>query len=322
MSVNESLRVLALTGGVGGAKLAAGLAHLLGERLTVLVNTGDDFEHLGLHISPDLDTVMYTLAGIANPQTGWGIAGETWNFIEQIECLGGPAWFRLGDRDLATHAIRTDRLNRGETLTAITGDLCRSLGIRPAVLPMSNDRVRTIVHSQGQALDFQQYFVRLKCAVPVSRLSFDGVSSAKFNAGIESLGNGGGPLAIIICPSNPYLSIDPILALPGLRERLKSLGGVVIAVSPIVGGAAIKGPAAAIMKDLGMEPSAAEVARHYGSLIDGFVQDVVDADSEKELAETGIAVRSTQTVMRNAEDRIKLAGDCIAFAEGLMRRKG
>src|SRR5665647_1263009 len=137
MSVNESLRVLALAGGVGGAKLAAGLAHVLGERLTVLVNTGDDFEHLGLHISPDLDTVMYTLAGIANPQTGWGIAGETWNFIEQIECLGGPAWFRLGDRDLATHAIRTDRLNRGETLTAITDDLCRSLGIRPAVLPMS-----------------------------------------------------------------------------------------------------------------------------------------------------------------------------------------
>ena len=163
------LRVLALAGGVGGAKLASGLAQILGERLTVLVNTGDDFEHLGLHISPDLDTVMYTLAGIANPETGWGIAGETWSFMEQVKLLGGQAWFRLGDRDLATHVTRTELLNRGKTLTAVTAHLCRALGVRSVVLPMSDHSVRTVVHSGTQKFSFQEYFVRLKCDVPVPR---------------------------------------------------------------------------------------------------------------------------------------------------------
>src|SRR5579872_1653801 len=174
-------RVLALAGGVGGAKLAFGLAQLLSEQLTVLVNTGDDFEHLGMHLSPDLDTVMYTLAGIANPVTGWGLAGETWTFMEQVEKLGGPTWFRLGDRDLATHALRTQRLRDGDALTAITRDLCRALGVKSAVLPMSDDRVRTIIHSGEGQLAFQDYFVRLKCAAPVTRLSFDGAKSAKVN---------------------------------------------------------------------------------------------------------------------------------------------
>ena len=315
------LRVLALAGGVGGAKLAAGLAHLLGERLTVLVNTGDDFEHMGLHISPDLDTVMYTLAGIANPETGWGIAGESWTVMDQVGRLGGPTWFRLGDRDLATHAVRTERLNRGETLTAITADLCRSLGVRSTVLPMSDDRVRTIVHSDGQTLAFQDYFVRLKCAVPVSKVSFDGAASARFNTSIEGLHRSADPLAVIICPSNPYLSIDPILALPGLREWLRSAGAAVIAVSPIVGGAAVKGPAAKIMRELGLEPSAAAVGRHYASLIDGFVLDVVDAFSAEEISASGMTVRSTQTVMRGTADRIKLAGDCLAFVEDLLQRE-
>jgi LPPG:FO 2-phospho-L-lactate transferase len=315
------LRVLALAGGVGGAKLAAGLSHVLGERLTVLVNTGDDFEHLGLHISPDLDTVMYTLAGIANPEIGWGIAEESWTFMDQVERLNGPTWFRLGDRDLATHAVRTERLNHGETLTAITADLCRSLGVRSAVLPMSDDRVRTVVHSGTQTLAFQDYFVRLKCAVPISKLSFDGAASARFNAAIESLHYGSDPLAVVICPSNPYLSIDPILALPGLREWIRSTGAPVVAVSPIVGGAAIKGPAAKIMRELGLEPSAAAVRRHYGGLIDGFVLDVVDADSAGEISAWGVAVRSTQTIMRATEDRINLARDCLAFVESLLRRE-
>jgi LPPG:FO 2-phospho-L-lactate transferase len=315
------LRVLALAGGGGGAKLAAGLAHVLGERLTVLVNTGDDFEHLGLHISPDLDTVMYTLADIANPETGWGIAGESWTVMDQVGRLGGPTWFRLGDRDLATHAVRTERLNRGETLTAITADLCRALNVRSAVLPMSDDCVRTVVHSGAQALAFQDYFVRLKCAVPVSKLSFDGAASARFNTALENLRQSPDPFAIVICPSNPYLSIDPILALPGLREWIRSSGAAVVAVSPIVGGAAIKGPAAKIMRELGLEPSAAAVGRHYGGLIDGFVLDVVDADSAGEISAWGVAVRSTQTVMRVTEDRINLARDCLAFVEDLLRRE-
>ncbi len=293
-------RVLALAGGVGGAKLAAGLAHILGERLTVLVNTGDDFEHLGLHISPDLDTVMYTLAGIANPEVGWGIAGESWTFMDQIERLGGPTWFRLGDRDLATHAVRTARLNRGETLTAITADLCRLLSVRSHVLPMSDDRVRTVVHSGGQALSFQDYFVRLKCAVPVSKLSFDGAASAKFNSALESLRQSRDPLAVVICPSNPYLSIDPILALPGLREWIRSAGAAVIAVSPIVGGAAIKGPAAKIMRELGLAPSAATVARHYLGLVDGYILDIVDDSSAAE--DFRIGHRRSLNANRHAHD--------------------
>src|SRR6202040_153630 len=298
------LRVLALAGGVGGAKLAVGLAQILGERLTILVNTGDDFEHLGLHISPDLDTVMYTLAGIANSVTGWGIAGESWTFMDQVARLGGRTWFNLGDRDLATHAIRTECLNRGETLTAVTAHLCRALGVRSVVLPMSDHSVRTVVHSGDQALSFQDYFVRLKCDVPVRALSFDGAASAKFNEALRDLGNSLDPLAIIICPSNPYLSIDPILALRGLRDWIARSVAVVVAVSPIIGGAAVKGPAAKIMRELGLGPSAAAVGRHYGRLIDGFVVDDVDAAGTTEIAASGRAVLSTQTLLRDASDRI------------------
>ena len=313
----KSMRVLALAGGVGGAKLASGLADLLGERLTVLVNTGDDFEHLGLHISPDLDTVMYTLADLANPETGWGLAGETWTFMEQVARLGGPTWFRLGDRDLATHTVRTQRLNTGETLSAITADLCRALGVTSTVLPMTDDRVRTIVRSGGQTLPFQDYFVRLQCAVPVSSLSFEGASEAKFNAALHDLQRDGAPLAIVICPSNPYLSIDPILALPGLRAWIRDTGVPVIAVSPIVGGAAIKGPVAKIMRELGLQPSATAVARHYQGLIDGFIVDRTDAEIADEISRLGMAVRSTQAVMRTQGDRVSLAEECLALANAV-----
>ena len=314
------LRVLALAGGVGGAKLAAGLAQILRERLTILVNTGDDFEHLGLHISPDLDTVMYTLAGIANSVTGWGIAGESWAFMDQVARLGGQTWFNLGDRDLATHAIRTELLNRGETLTAVTAHLCRALGVRSVVLPMSDQSVRTVVHSGDQALSFQDYFVRLKCDVPVRALSFDGAASAKFNEAVRDFGNSLDPLAIVICPSNPYLSIDPILALPGLREWIKSVGAPVVAVSPIVGGKAIKGPAEKIMRELGLDPSAAAIGRHYGDLLTGLVIDAIDEDSAEEVSASGVAVLSTQTIMRVAQDRVNLARDCLAFIDDLLQR--
>ena len=318
----QRLRVLALAGGVGGAKLASGLAQEVGERLTVLVNTGDDFEHLGLHISPDLDTVMYTLAGIANPETGWGIASENWTFMEQLERLEGPTWFRLGDRDLATHALRTDRLARGETLTAVTAGLCRALRVRPNVLPMTDDRVRTIIHSGGQRLPFQDYFVRLQCGVPVDRLSFDGAASATFNRVLDELVRSAGPLVIIICPSNPYLSIDPILALPGLHEWIKQSGAPVVAVSPIIGGVAIKGPAAKIMRELGLSPSAAAVAEHYRELVDGFIVDDADADSVEEISRLNMVARSTQTFMRTQGDRAALARDCLALAEALMAKAG
>jgi LPPG:FO 2-phospho-L-lactate transferase len=261
---------------------------------------------------------MYTLAGLANPETGWGLVNETWSVMEQVGRLGGPTWFRLGDRDLATHAVRTERLRRGDTLTAITADLCRTLNVQARVLPMTDDRVRTIVHSNERAFDFQDYFVRLKCAVVVTKLSFDGAAQAAFNSAVKTLRERSEPLAIVICPSNPYLSIDPILALPGLREWIKAGGAPVIAVSPIVSGAAIKGPAAKIMQELGLQPSAAAVARHYKGLIHGFVIDDADRSSSEETSSLDMRVLSTQTIMRTHEDRVSLARDCLALAEELL----
>jgi LPPG:FO 2-phospho-L-lactate transferase len=303
--------VVALAGGVGGAKLADGLAHLLGERLAVIVNTGDDFTHLGLHISPDLDTVMYTLGGIANPQTGWGIAGESWNFLGQVERLGGPAWFRLGDRDLATHVLRSERLAAGETHTAVTAALCRALGVTATLLPMSDDPVRTIICTDDGELPFQDYFVRLACAVPVRGVRYEGAPAAHLNPALATFPD---LSAIIICPSNPYLSVDPILAVPGHRAWLRAQRCPIVAVSPIVGGAAIKGPAAKIMTELGVPASVVGIARHYAGLVDGLVIDAADADLAQEIAAEGIAVRVAPTVMSNSDDRVALARTCLAFA--------
>jgi len=316
MVVHDPVRVLALAGGVGGAKLASGFAELLGERLTVVVNTGDDFEHLGFQISPDLDTVMYTLAGIANPESGWGIAGETWHFMSQIERLGGPAWFRLGDRDLATHAIRTERLRRGDSLTAVTSDLCHTLGVRARVLPMTDDRVRTTVHTAGGSLPFQDYFVRLQCNVVVSGFSFVGAATARCNAEL-SLNDANVPDAVVICPSNPYVSIAPILALPGLKQAIKDCGAPVIAVSPIIAGAAVKGPAAKMMRELGAAPSAQSVAEHYHDLIDAIVIDDSDSESAGAIEALGLAARTTPTLMRTQADRVRLAQECLDLAEAL-----
>jgi LPPG:FO 2-phospho-L-lactate transferase len=303
--------VVALAGGVGGAKLADGLARLLGERLSVIVNTGDDFSHLGLHISPDLDTVMYTLAGIANPQTGWGIAGETWNFLGQAERLGGPAWFRLGDRDLATHVLRTERLAVGATHTAVTAALCRALGVAATLLPMSDDPVRTIICTDDGELPFQDYFVRLACAVPVRGIRYDGALAARLNPALAAFRE---LSAIIICPSNPYLSVDPILAVSGQRAWLRAQGCPIVAVSPIVGGAAIKGPAAKIMAELGVPASAVGIARHYAGLVDGLVIDAADAALVPEIAAEGMTVKVAPTVMSNSDDRVALARTCLAFA--------
>jgi LPPG:FO 2-phospho-L-lactate transferase len=313
------MTIVALAGGVGGAKLADGLMRRIGRDLTVVVNTGDDFEHLGLAISPDLDTVMYTLAGVANPQTGWGIAGESWHALDAVARLGGPDWFRLGDRDLATHLLRSERLRRGERLTAITADLCGAFGIAARVLPMTDDRVRTIVTSGADRYSFQDYFVRLKCAVPVTGLSFDGAASARPTPEVMAALSEPSLTAIVLCPSNPYLSIDPILAVPGLRERIVSAGVPIVAVSPIIGGAAVKGPAAKIMTELGLDSSVATVARHYAGLVDGLMIDDVDAHLADEIETLGLRVRTSAILMRDADDRARLAAECLAFAGELAR---
>ncbi|MCW5676947.1 MAG: 2-phospho-L-lactate transferase [Xanthobacteraceae bacterium] len=311
--------VLALAGGVGGAKLAAGLQHTLGDALTVVVNTGDDFEHLGLHISPDLDTVMFTLAGVANKSQGWGLEGETWNFMAQLERLGGPAWFRLGDKDIANHLLRTSRLAEGLSLSQMTQQLCDAYGVRAKLLPMSDDPVRTIVHSGELAIPFQEYFVKLQCGPRVDRLEFRGASTARMNALLGGIAPGSLE-AVVFCPSNPYLSIDPILSIPGVREWLRSLGAPVVAVSPIVAGTAIKGPAAKIMRELGHEPSVATVAAHYRGIIDGLLIDTSDMDLQGEIEALGIAVRVTNTVMKSDADRITLAEESLRFAREVAKR--
>jgi LPPG:FO 2-phospho-L-lactate transferase len=297
--------ILALAGGVGGAKLAAGLQEVLGGELTVAVNTGDDFEHLGFHISPDLDTVMYTLAGISNTATGWGLAGETWAFMEMLEKLAGETWFQLGDKDLAVHAERTRRLAAGESLSSITAALCARLGVTARVVPMSDDPVRTVVLTDGGELAFQDYFVRLKCEPALKGLRFDGASAARMSQGFAAALDAAE--AIVICPSNPWLSVKPVLEVPGVEKKLRSHRVPVAAVSPIVGGRAIKGPAAKIMRELGHEASALEVARHYRGLADVFVLDNADAALADEVRALGMKPLVTDTIMRDTEVSAALA---------------
>ncbi|MSQ72590.1 MAG: 2-phospho-L-lactate transferase [Betaproteobacteria bacterium] len=311
--------ILALAGGVGGAKMAAGLHRLLGEGLTVAVNTGDDFEHLGLSISPDLDTVMYTLAGMNNPLTGWGIAGETWEFMGMLERLGGETWFRLGDRDLAVHVERTRRLAAGETLSAVTAALCTRLGILGTIAPMSDQPVRTMVESDRGELAFQDYFVRLKCEPVVRTLRFAGAAQAAPGAPFAAALADTSLAGIVICPSNPYLSVQPILEVPGVAAALRARRVPAIAISPIVGGRALKGPAAKIMRELGREISAREIARHYAGLIDGLVIDDADAALAPDIAGLGVQALVTGTVMENVATSIDLAERSLAFLQRLRR---
>jgi len=307
------MNVVALAGGVGGAKLAHGLAQILRpEELTVVVNTGDDFEHLGLHISPDLDTVMYTLAGIANPETGWGLAGETWNFLDALGRLGGATWFRLGDRDLATHVERSHRLWSGQSLTEVTAALCASLGVRPRLLPMTDDIVSTIVRTDEGELEFQEYFVYRQCRPRVRGFRFHGLEHAFPTEAVLAALDAAG--AILFCPSNPFVSLDPILSLPGIRERVRRRGAV--AVSPIVGGQALKGPAAKMFAELGWEASAAAVAEHYAGLLRGFVLDTVDAGLKEKVESETVKVLVANTVMKTDSDRARLAREVLAFAIG------
>ena len=313
--------ILALAGGVGGAKLAAGLQAALDTPadLLVVVNTGDDFEHLDFYICPDLDTVTYTLSGRANPETGWGLAGETWHFLDALRSLGGEDWFRLGDRDLATHVERTRRLRAGETLSRVASDLAARLGVRSRIAPMSDDPVRTVVETDEGALPFQAYFVRRRCEPAVRGMRFEGAEGAGMSAAFASALADPALEAVIVCPSNPYLSVDPILAVPGVRATLAGCRAPVVAVSPIVGGRAIKGPAAKIMAEIGVEVSAATVAARYRDFLDGFVIDETDRAlaSHVESEATDVRAFVERTVMRTDDDRTRLAARVLEIARAL-----
>ena len=304
--------VVAQSGGVGGATLARGLSRILpAEELLVVANTGDDFEHLGLTICPDIDTLTYALADLDNPATGWGRRDETWSFMETISTLGGADWFRLGDRDLALHVERTRRLRAGESLSQVTADVCRRFGVSPRVRPMSDDPVRTRVLSENGWIDFQDYFVRQQCRPTVQQLAFTGAADARPQPEVMAALASGNVRAVVICPSNPFISIEPILAVPGLRAAIESCGAPVVAVSPIVGGKAVKGPTAKMMQELGLTVSSASVAERYGDLLDGYVVDAGDSESIR------ARLLVTPTLMTTLEDRENLARAVLAFADRL-----
>jgi LPPG:FO 2-phospho-L-lactate transferase len=307
--------VLALSGGVGGAKLVLGLSRVVPPgRLVVVANTGDDFEHLGLHVSPDVDTLLYTLAGLDNPETGWGRRNETWTFMAALDAIGGETWFRLGDGDLATHVERTRRLKAGDRLSNIIADFARRFGITTSILPMTDDTVRTRVLTSGGWLDFQRYFVERQCRPEVEDFSFEGAIFARPHQDFIAALGAPALRAVVICPSNPFISVDPILALPGVRDALLHCHAPIIAVSPIIGGKAVKGPTAKMMHELGVDVSAAAVADHYGSLLNGFVLDQTDAAMAAKLA---IPTVSTNTLMRSLDDRQNLAKVVLALADRL-----
>lgn len=309
-----ALRVAALAGGVGGAKLADGLyQNLPSENLTIIVNTADDFEHLGLQISPDLDTVLYTLADVASRSRGWGRSGETWQAMETIEELGGPTWFRLGDKDIGLHLFRTQELQTGKSLSEVTRSMTESLGVRAQILPMSDEPVRTMVISDEGTLPFQEYFVARRCEPKVAEFQFQGIEAAKPAPGVLPAIEQAD--LVVMCPSNPWVSLDPILALPGVRDALRR--SVVLGVSPIVGGKALKGPAAKMYKELGIEPSARAVANHYDDILTGFVIDEIDKEQSGPISRLGVIPKVLPTVMTNRQERKTLAEQVLTFATEL-----
>jgi LPPG:FO 2-phospho-L-lactate transferase len=284
--------------------------------LVVVANTGDDFEHLGLAISPDLDTIMYALAGLDDPQRGWGRRDETWTFMAALAALGGESWFQLGDGDLATHVERTRRRVAGEALSAITADFCRRWGIATRLIPMSDDRVRTRLRTGDGWLDFQDYFVRLRCAPVVHELAYDGAASARPHPDVLAALADPRLRAVVICPSNPFVSIEPILAVPGLRAAIATCTAPVVAVSPIIGGRAVKGPTGKMMAELGLATSASAVAGRYQDLLDGYVMDHTDATDAGEL---GIPISVAHTLMTTLADREALARHVLATADALAK---
>ena len=306
--------IVALAGGVGGAKLALGFARVLPpEELTIVVNTGDDEVFHGLHVSPDLDTMMYALAGLTNPDTGWGVTDDSFNALGMLSRYGGPTWFNLGDKDFATHIRRTELLRQGWSLSEVTQELCQSLGIRHRIVPMSDDRVRTIVETDEGHLSFQVYFVKRQCQPIVRGVHFQNDSGLDLgqaqgaNASPGFLSAMEGASALVFCPSNPFLSIAPILAVPGVRDRIASFSGTRVAVSPIVGGEALRGPAAKMLNELGHDVSCVGVARQYMGLCDIFLIDEVDACHADTINSLGMRAEVAPTVMDTDEDKVRLA---------------
>lgn len=319
---NSSRQVLALSGGVGGAKLSLGLQEVLADdALQVVVNTADDFDHIGLRICPDLDSVMYAMAGLNDEQRGWGLAGESWNGLAALERLGAQSWFQLGDKDLATHIYRTQMLREGSSLRDVTATLSKALGVNARLLPMTEHPVATVMQTADGELPFQHYFVREQCRPVINGFYFNGIEDAKPQPDFLRLLTDPGTRAIVICPSNPFVSVKPILDLPGVAQALARRSAPVIAVSPIVSGVAIKGPAAKMMSELGVPATAAAVAQyyaeHYGDLLDGFVLDSTDADGVEQVERLGVKPLVINTLMKSVDDKKQVARDVLAFADCL-----
>ena len=315
---NSRPKYIVLTGGVGGAKLCEGLARVLEpSQLLFVVNTGDDFTHLGLHISPDIDSLMYALAGLSSRERGWGRDDETWNCLETLKKLGGESWFQLGDRDLALHLKRTADLAAGKTLTQSIASLKKALRVRQRIVPMSNDPVCTMIDTDEGLLSFQEYFVARQCAPMVNRVVYQGAWDARMASSVYTFLQSSQLRGTIICPSNPVLSIDPILEVEGMRDWLRFPHTPRVAVSPIIGGDAVKGPTAKIFKELGKEVSAVGVAEHYGTLLDGFVYDHRDRFLESRFKGMGMPARSTETLMQSDADKDALARDVLQFIDDI-----
>jgi LPPG:FO 2-phospho-L-lactate transferase len=317
-TLEKKLSVNVLSGGVGGAKLVLGLSHLLEpDGFVVIANTGDDFRHLGLKICPDIDTLIYTLANLVDTERGWGLKNETWNFLKSLKRIGGEEWFNLGDSDLATHVERTRRLAAGETLSVITRDLLTSFGVKFTILPMTDNPVSTVVETLDGPLAFQHYFVRDRCLPSVTSFRFDGIEKATPNPLIIKHLKNNADSSVLIAPSNPFVSIDPILSVPTLKQSLLSVKGPRVAVSPIIRGKAIKGPAAKMMNELGIPVTSLSIANHYKGFIDGIVIDELDKDLSKEIEDTGAQVLVANTVMNSLKDKISLANECMKFIGSL-----
>ena len=305
-----------LSGGVGGAKLVLGLSRTLNnEDFMTIVNTGDDFVHLGLKICPDIDTIIYTLAELVDQERGWGLKDESWNFLDKTKLLGGEGWFNLGDKDLATHVYRTQRLAKGEDLTSITKNLASSFGVEAKLVPMTNDIVSTVVETPEEDLAFQHYFVRDRCLPTVKGFRFEGVKSSVINPLIQEYARANDKSAVLLAPSNPFVSIDPILSVPAMTDELVGMKGPKIAISPIINSKAVKGPAAKMMQELGVPSTSIEIANHYKGLIDAIVIDHADAPLSKKIEDLGIKVFTTNTVMHSLNEKITLANECLNFIE-------
>ena len=316
MGINSQVTHLALSGGIGGAKLALGLEHIFNSpKLMIAGNTGDDFEHFGLNISPDLDTLLYTLSGKSDLERGWGLANETWSFMKAMKEIGGETWFQLGDRDLAIHVERTRRLKEGERLSLITSSFCRKFGVKSHIVPATDDSLKTLVKTPKGILSFQHYFVRDQCRPKILGLKYEGLENAQPCPALEEALESSLLETVVVCPSNPFLSIDPILAVKGVREKLKSSNARVLAVSPIVGGDAVKGPTANNLRDLGFSVSAYTIAKYYSDFIDGFMLDKGDENEISRIESLGMQVGLADTVMTDLQSKIKLAEDVLRFSE-------